>query len=294
MRKLFFRILPFLTLLSCCTVPKQTGQFKKVCHLPGKVLETSGITLKNKNEIWTINDSGGHAELYLCNTSGKLMQTVEIKNAKNHDWEDLTQDEKGNLYIADTGNNGNDRHNLRIYKLQADDLKKEKVKAEEIRYRYEDQTEFPPGADHLYFDCEAIIWYQHQLYLFTKSRCWPATCTVYRIPDTPGEYVARKIVSYTTKATATKQDLINSYWITAAAVSPDGSKLALLSNDRVWIFSDFPQDRFFEGKKKLYKLDQISQKESICFIDNNHLFITDEQGENKKEGRNLYRLTIDE
>ncbi len=290
MRKSIFRILPFVTLLSFCSPVKPSFSFEKLCRLPKEVSETSGIEMKNKKEFWTMNDSGGKTEIYLCSTSGKLKYTLEIENEK--DWEDLAQDENGNLYIADTGNNGNDRRNLRIYKLKNNDLKKNKVKAKEIRFRYEDQTDFPPKPDQLYFDCEALIWQNQHLYLFTKSRCWPAICNVYRIPDTAGEYVAQKVASFTTKLKPENNELINSYWITAADISPDGKNLALLSNDRVWIFSDFHEDHFFEGKDDEYKLGKISQKESICFSDNATLYITDEQDENKSDGRNLYQLTI--
>jgi WD40 repeat protein len=221
-----------------------------------------------------------------------LKQTIKIDDAKNHDWEDLAQDDQGNLYIADTGNNENNRKNLRIFKLKSAELKKKKVKTKEIEFSYEDQTVFPPAPDQLYFDCEAICWFKQHIYLFTKSRSWPATCNVYRIPDKPGKYVAKKVGSFTTEKQAVNKDSLNSYWITAADISPDGTRLALLSNDRVWIFSNFTGDCFFDGESDIYKLDEVSQKESICFSDNHHMYITDEQGKNKHEGRNLYQLTI--
>ncbi len=293
MRKLFFRILPFVTLLSFCSpVIKQSFSFDKLCRLPNEVSETSGIEMKNKKEFWTLNDSGGKDEIYLCSISGKLKHTVKIEYARNHDWEDLAQDDQGNLYISDTGNNENDRKNLRIYKITKSELKSKNVKAQEIDFSYEDQESFPPKADRLYFDCEALIWFHQSLYLFTKSRCWPTICNVYKIPDKPGRYIARKIGSFTPKKQAMNKNLINSYWVTAADISPNGQKLALLSNDRVWIFSNFPEDRFFEGKIEEYKLDKITQKESICFSDNATLYITDEQGEDKREGRNLYKMSI--
>ena len=43
-----------------------------------------------------------------------MTETIKLK-LKNVDWEDLTQDDKGYIYIADTGNNNNKRRELDIY-----------------------------------------------------------------------------------------------------------------------------------------------------------------------------------
>ena len=56
------------------------------------------------------------------NSNGKIKKVVVV-NAENNDWEDLTADDKGNLYIGDFGNNHNKRKNLSILKIKSKDLK---------------------------------------------------------------------------------------------------------------------------------------------------------------------------
>lgn len=287
---LFFLI--FILNFSASTHSHATG-LKTLCRLPEKAEETSGIELTGKNEVWTLNDSGGAAELYLCDTLGNLVRTVTINDAQNHDWEDLTQDAQGNFYIGDTGNNNNDRENLCIYKIpNPAATTASSVDAEKLKFTYEDQTEFPPGDDKLNYDCEAIIWSNNYLYLFSKNRSVPIKTSVYRIPDQPGEYVAKKMGSFDTAGSNTNETDIYSYWITAADISPNGKQLALLSHDRLWIFYNFSDDNFFGGDHKVYELATSTQKESICFADNATLYITDEYWSAFDIGRNLYVLTI--
>jgi hypothetical protein len=81
-------------------------------------------------------------------------------------------------------------------------------------------------------------------------------------------------------------------WVTGADISPDKKILALLSHDKVWLFSCFEGDRFFSGKKKTIELGNFSQKEGICFVTNTKLYITDELTKNILGG-NLYELTLD-
>ncbi|RKD91350.1 T9SS type A sorting domain-containing protein [Mangrovibacterium diazotrophicum] len=287
---LFFAIL--ILNFSGSTRSHATG-LKTLCRLPEKVQETSGIELTGKNEVWTLNDSGGAAELYLCDTLGNLVRTVKINDAENHDWEDITQDDQGNFYIGDMGNNNNDRENLRIYKIpNPSSTTASSVDAEKIKFTYEDQTKFPPGDDNLNYDCEAIIWYNSNIYLFTKNRSIPIKTSVYRIPDQPGEYVAKKLATFDTAGSNTNETDIYSYWITSADISPNGKQLALLSHDRIWVFYNFSDDNFFGGDYKVYELETSTQKESICFADNSTLYLTDEYWSTFDIGRNLYVLTI--
>lgn len=266
---------------------------KQLCRLPVIVEETSGIELTGKNQVWTLNDSGGESELYLCDTLGNLLRTVKINGAVNNDWEDLTQDDEGNFYIGNMGNNGNNRQNLCIYKIpNPATATSDEVDAQTISFRYEDQSEFPP-SDNLNFDCEAIIWLNNKLYLFTKDRSFPITTNVYRLADEAGDYVAEKIGSFATGGTNMDENSLYSYWVTAADISPNKQQLVLLSHDRVWLFYNFTGDDFFGGDHKVLELGTHTQKESICFEDNATLYITDEYYSAFDLGRNLYKLTID-
>ena len=117
-------------LLSTLTMNGQ--DLRLVTQLPKKVHETSGIELTGPDQIWTFNDSGGEPELYLCDTSGQLLRTVRIQNAWNRDWEDITQDDAGNFYIGNIGNNNNSNTDLTIFKITNPDATSDSVVEAEV------------------------------------------------------------------------------------------------------------------------------------------------------------------
>lgn len=247
--------------------------FKEVATLDSKIRETSGIIVSNKNSIWTHNDSGGKNELYNFDSTGKIIRTVYIKNAKNKDWEDLARDTKGNFYIGDFGNNGNSRKDLRIYKTSSpENAADDTLSAEVINFTYEDQLSFPPAAPQQNFDCEAMISFRDSLYIFTKNRTKPATgyTKMYRLPNIPGSYKAVLIDSF-----YTGQGSSESNWITGADISKDEKKIVLLSNGKIWLFENFKGANFFNGKVTEFTL-HFSQKEGIGFINDHEFYITDE------------------
>ncbi|MDD7915866.1 hypothetical protein [Polaribacter ponticola] len=133
------------------------GQLKVVADLSKKIKEVSGTEVVLKSDlIWMINDSGNKPILFGLNEKGEIIKDIYIKS-KNHDWEDLTSDEKGNIYIGDFGNNQSTRKNLRILKVSKKYLKKKNAEVEKIEFEYENQHKFPPKKKELYFDSEAFF-----------------------------------------------------------------------------------------------------------------------------------------
>jgi len=253
--------------------------------LPFTLREASGIEYVVKtNTIWVHNDSGNNSELFSVSQNGKILKTIKIDEL-NKDWEDITSDSNGNLYIGDFGNNANDRKNLRIYKIDASSLVSGKPKVEIIKFKFEDQKEFPPKRKRRIFDAEGFFHFNNQLYIFTKSRIKDKTgkTNMYKIPDSAGNYKAKKVASFENRNK-------KGYWITAADISDDGSKMALLSERNVVLFSNFKGDQFFEGNIQYIEFDYNSQKEGLCFRDNFTLLITDEK--TLKSGGNLYSLAL--
>lgn len=217
-----------------------------------------------------------------------MQKTIRITNAENYDWEDLTSDEQGNLYIGDFGNNDNDRQNLAIYKINAADLVKDEVEVAEVyQFYYPEQTEFPPKKKNRIFDVESFFVWNNQFYLFTKNRSanFDGKTDLYRLTPIKNQRVpAKKISSFVTC------DNFNHCAVTSAAISPDKKKVALLSSDKVWIFKDFKNDDIFSGRSEVIELGSFTQKEGICFETNESLLITDEA--EKKSQAYLYRLKL--
>jgi uncharacterized protein YjiK len=244
----------------------QKSGLQKVGQMPKQVDESSGIETTDEAGVFlTHNDAGGKAALYKINEQGKLLETLPVPGAKNVDWEDLTRDSNGHLYIGDFGNNDNKRQNLRIYKVRLQDM----GQAEEIRFRYEDQQAFPPPKEEQNFDCEAFFWHNQKLYLITKDRGSKSAANMYEVADQPGEHVARKVDAFETTDK-----------ITSAAISPSGQRLALLSNKKLHLFdlSDSKKPGFFDGKKITVSIKETGQAEGVVFLDNQNLLITDEEG----------------
>lgn len=264
------RILPFLILLSCSF---STGNLTVITNLPSFLNEASGIALDpNSNLVWMLNDGGNPAELYGFNKQGEILKTLKI-DAENNDWEDLTTDKAGNIYIGDFGNNNNKRKDLAILKISKDSLNNKKDTAvERISFYYPDQKKFPPKKKKHHFDCEAFFHYNDSLYLFTKSREKKnfGKTNMYKIPASAGHHKAQLIESF---KTCDKSRC----WITSADISADGKQIALLTLDAVWVFTDFENDAFLNGKPTKHDLGFSSQKESVCFIDSETIYITDEK-----------------
>jgi len=272
----------FLVLMSC----QNFGQLELLADLPNELKEVSGTqVLKSSNLIWMINDGGNKPKLYGVSKKGKIKKEINIE-AKNTDWEDLTSDEKGNIYIGNFGNNTNARKNLRILKIDKKYLSKKKAEVEEIEFKYENQYEFPPKKEGLFFDTEAFFYFKSHFYVFTKSRVEGkhGKTFLYKFPAQKGKQTAILIDEF-----ENCNDL--ECWITSAAISDNGEKVVLLSQKNILIFTDFKGDQFLSGKVKKIALKHQTQKEGICFKNINTLLITDEKAHG--EGGNLYELKID-
>ena len=259
---------------------------KKLADLPTSLKENSGM-IYSDTTVWLHNDSGNAPFLYQVKLDGTLLRSVKILGAQNIDWEDLSKDAQGNWYIGDFGNNNNNRKNLCVYKIpNLTTIDADSIAAMPIEFHYPDQKSFPPSAAHRHFDMEAMVAWQDSLYLFTKNRTQPndGWIKMYVLPNMPGKYEAHLVDSIQIKPRNFLQST------TAAAISPDGKKLALLSMSSVRIFSLYKNNHFLHAlMRKRIKLP-FSQKEAIDFIDNRTLLISDEKSPLGKA--HLYLLKI--
>ncbi|GAA3617068.1 hypothetical protein Q4Q39_00540 [Flavivirga amylovorans] len=277
----------FLLLVILLTVSCNPESQNVIADLPKTLHEVSGTEIvSNSDVIWMLNDSGNASKIYGLNRKGKIKKELKI-DAKNHDWEDLTADKAGNLYIGDFGNNVNERKNLCVLKVNATDLKSsKKIDIERISFTYSNQKKFPPKKKKLYFDCEAFFHYNDSLYLFTKSRVKNdfGKTHLYKIPAKKGNHIAELISTF-----SFCDDL--HCWITSADISDDGKQMVLLTQKSFLVFTDFTSDDFFNGTFKQYDFKNESQKESICFKDRNTVYITDEKAHGG--GGNLYEFKLE-
>jgi hypothetical protein len=167
------RIIVFLSIL-IFFIQVSFAQKSRSYKLEYRLKEISGVESVNDTLLIAHNDGGNEPLLFVLNHRGEIRKTCLISNSKNTDWEDITKDDKGNLYIADIGNNANKRKKVRILKVQLDSvLLYDSVTANIYPFSYPDQTEFPPAAREFYYDAESISFYKDSLWIFTKCRSIP-------------------------------------------------------------------------------------------------------------------------
>ncbi len=274
MLKLFYWLFAIkISLCNCQSERKRSGfergkpsyKISKIGKLPKQAIETSGLAkVEGKATFWTHNDGGNAPELIEIDSVGHLVSVLPLPHLTNNDWEDLASDNLGNLYIADIGNNNNDRHNLQIYKLNP----AKPTLVETIRFSFADQHSFPPPPNERNFDCEAVVYKNNNLYLFSKNRSTTnRNVKLYVIPAQAGKYSPSPSDSIYVKS-----------MVTGASISPDGRTLALMSYGKVLLF-DVSAGVNFKKPISCIKVGG-GQAEAILFVNNTDFIFTNEQKRN--------------
>lgn len=274
------RITFTLFLLATLAVGNSQNKPKKRFCLPPELPEVSGLYYAGPDSLWWHNDSGAEPILYLTDRRGKLKQTLPVPAALNRDWEDLTADSQGNLYIGDFGNNRNARRDLCIYIFHPST-----GALDSIRFRYPDQEAFPPPPAHASFDMEGFFWHRDSLHLFSKNRIPHGNYYTkhYVLPAQAGNYTAILRDSVYLKKRV----------VTAAALSPDEDTAVLLAywykiflgfipitKTSIFLFEDFPGSNFLQGSYRRRRVPQCilpKQYESIDFLNPGRVYIASER-----------------
>jgi len=259
---------------------------ERVGRLEAEALnESSGLAASSRHPgvFWTHNDSGGAPVLYAMDARGTHLGAVRVSGATAKDWESIAARD-GLLYVGDVGNNANRRKDLAVHVVPEPDVAADSVAVERtVRFRYPDQTEFPPAARN--FDAEALFHDGDDLYLLTKHRGDTET-TLYRFPRAPFETDARATV-LTKLATfdVGGADAPFGGMVTAADLRGDGERLAVLTYHALFVF-DRPEapERWLEAPRLVLPLDPATaaQCEALAW-DGDDLVFTN-------EGRGVFRV----
>lgn len=253
-------------------------------EFPSSLDETSGLIFW-AGGVWTFNDSGGDPSIYKVDTlNGEILQTISLANAENVDWEDITQDDEY-IYVGDIGNNAGSRTDLTIYRVAKTSIPAQgnaSVSSQIIEYSYADQISFEPGfGDHDY-DCEAMISFGDQLYLFTKN--WKSETTrLYAIEKEPGQYSVLSL------------DTLNvDGLVTGAGYSEEHGEIILSGykdyKPFLFLLFDFQEDAFFSGHKRRIDMGGIfgAQTEGICYTHSRNVLLSCEKSAFDQQ---LFRLS---
>lgn len=266
----------------------KTDELQAAFALPKKLKEVSGIALsQDKKTIWAIEDQGNKNVVYGLDQKGKLITDVLVENAENNDWEDITKDTQGNIYLGDFGNNDNNRQNLSILKLDLKTPAQTTTKVvQTTKFHYQGQTEFPPKKSNWLYDCEAFVELDGNFYLFTKNRSkgFDGTFLVFQVPNKEGDFEAKLVGKL--KLEGKYSDAA----ITSAAINSTKDKIVLLTHKNIHVLSGFTARDFNTAKIQKISLNHNSQKEAVVFLDDKTLLIADEK--DKATGGNVYKFSF--
>ncbi|HQP97707.1 MAG TPA: hypothetical protein PLY86_04585 [bacterium] len=167
-------------LLPICLMQSQALDFTPTASISGPLMdEFSGvIPATQAGEYWGLNDD----DPWICrfNSEGQILQTVTFVGLENHDWEAMTSDSQGNLYIGAIGNNAyqeNKDYQILILPVPASGV----TQVQDFQVR---SFRFPDGK---LYDCNGLFFLNGELYTITKPPFasskflsqWPK---IFRIP----------------------------------------------------------------------------------------------------------------
>ena len=233
--------------------------------------EVSGLVASRslRGGWWAVNDSGNPPLLHAVDARGRLVASLQVGGATNRDWEDLAAGPGPGgrfLYIGDIGDNDRVRDDLVVYRVREPALAHGRnVRARAFPFRY------PDGR----FDAEALLVdpVSGHIYLITKG----ARARVYRfpLPLRPGRRVVLERVRGNGASQIAALELT-----TGAAISPDGSRIALRN---YWVAYELRRGRGRPFESRFTTITQVNlrpepQGEAISYTrDGGALVTTSEQ-----------------
>ncbi len=243
------------------------------------ISEPSGLAMHYNTgnhhfEIWAHNDHKYPDSIYSIRLDDldTFSRYLDL-DVPYYDWEDMTRDDQGNLYIGDFGNWTPAAEDQIIKIADPNGYSTHFPATETIKFTV-------PAVGNL--ESEAMFYFQDSLYIIIKNIHNDPDLTegvtyVYRIPDHPhvggGEHVA--ILHDSLQTLLPGDPVPGEVRITGADISPDKKVLTLLGYSRIWVFSCFQGSDFFSGTTHYFSI-QPRQYEGIAFKNNHEVYISKE------------------
>ncbi len=240
--------------------------------LPEQLSETSGLAQSREDAgiFWTHNDSGDNPELFAIDTEGQIAGRIDIAGATFEDWEDIEAGscDSGNcLFIADTGDNDEEREFVTIYKIaEPSPEANAPVMATALNVRY------PSGSR----DAESLFVLPNgDIYLITKGRYAPISLFRYPAPQNPAVTATLEHV----------RDLAplpenNDGRVTGATASADGKWVAVRTSNELRLYQTDEFVTSATAEPMVFGLGPLGepQGEAVAFGDGASIWLTSEAG----------------
>ena len=219
------------------------------------VRESSGVVASRKQPgvYWTHNDSGNAPVLFAMTREGEVLGGFPV-SVRNDDWEDVAADDEGHLFIGDVGNNNGGRRQVMVYRVDEPDPRAKPARSLRVRALW--RLTYPGRP----FDCEALFVHAGHGYLVSKVP--PGLrADVYRFDLSSGGGAA-KLEHVTTLPVRSP--------VTAADLSPDGGRLAVMTVSGPYVFrvNGDVASAGAEGAAEPWHVNYLDLSiEGVCFTD---------------------------
>ncbi|HET9055134.1 MAG TPA: hypothetical protein VFM90_13230 [Cyclobacteriaceae bacterium] len=260
----YIRFIACLALIGC-QQPAQTQRFEAAISVgeikDNEIREASGLvaSVNNPGMLWTHNDSGNNAAIFLMDAQGEITGTVHLTGITNRDWEDIAvgagpEAGKSYIYIGEIGDNNAVYDTKILYRLEEPRLESgvtdtTLTKIDKIEFKLSDGKR----------DSEALLIdpVSTDFYIFSKRE---SRINMYKLsgPLQPGEILTAERVLEGLPFTL----------IVAADVSEDGSEILVKSYDNIFYWKRMPGESIEDAIKRTPETLPYSpepQGESIAF-----------------------------
>ena len=206
-----------------------------------RLREISGIAASRRHAdlLWVHNDSGYEAQVHAIDTRGRHRATLDIEGVVARDFEDMAAfelDGVAYLLIADTGDNGGRRSEVELVVL----AEPERLEDMRVTPAWVQRLRWPDGPRDV--EAVAVDTEAGQVLFITKKRV-PAELLVAPLRAQTGVIEARRVGSLSGIEQPSPAELAGNprfgryrAQITAADLSPDGRRLAVLNYRRAYLY----------------------------------------------------------
>lgn len=261
-------------------------RYEVAATMPDPLIESSGIasSYHTPNAIWTHNDSGGSPTLYLVSTeSGAVLNSLEIQQSLNRDWEDITTFQMGGvpcIAVGDFGDNARKRGECQICIIREPQPSSQNTKYApeywtDIRFQYEDGR--PRDAESLAYDPSG-----NRFLLIEKDT--DGATEIFELPIPSGD---------TSGAIARKIGSINVGNFSAMDISRDGTRLLARAYNTGYLFTreagETWEEVFAKPLPQPLQLPKQHKGEGVCFESDGTSVLLSTEGKNQP----LYRTRLD-
>ena len=226
--------------------------------------------------IWTLNDSGNAPWVFAVDTAGRTLGVFWVTGARNFDWETLTVSPcpAGScLVIGDTGDNPETRPSVVLYRIPEPVVHPSTVgelvptpAPDSLTIRYPDG---PHDNEAIYADSVGNV------YFITKGRT--KGFLLFRLPATAWAAGPSAVLERVDSLPITP-DISIGNWVSDAALSPDGRRVAVRTYSAVFFFTVGVDGRLTpdRGNECFFGHTLEPQGEGVTWLDDRRLLLTSE------------------